>query len=233
MIYYSSKETIKEGEIITNNNKLKDINMEWGKLMYISSRSSVTVWNSYTNKDVDSVYIFGGLNSCCVRDSFQNHKRIRYVKGDIKVYFPNNEIYNNKIETTKIYKTDLLNYKQTSLINNSELKQLQQHQYYLNKLKPKEICYLLKSEIINDNATKLFLSDSIDIELYESFDNDLDKSEQRNIIKKFKLLNNEFSIINNNYNNALEKIHNLNNFEKFINNKIYDFIFHDYLKKMD
>ena len=233
LIYYSSKETIKEGAIVTNNNKLKNINDEWGKLKYISSTSSITVGNSYTKKDVDSVYIFGGLNSCCVRDSFQNHKRIRHILGDINVHFPNSEIYDDKEETKKIYTTDLLNYKQKNITTTNELKKLQWHQYFINRLEQNEIFYLLNSENIKDNDLKIFLFDSIDYDLYEQYNNNLEQSEERNIKKKFKELLKDFNIINNNYNNSLDKINNLNNFERFINNKLYDFVFMDYLKKMN
>jgi hypothetical protein len=153
VIYYSSNETIKEGEEKTNNKKLNDINNEWGKLKYISSTSSITVGNSYTKKDVDSVYIFGGVGACCVRDSFQNHMRIRHNMGDLNVYIP---------DAPKKYKTELLNYMCKEKDLNDNLIEIQKHNYFKNNLEENEIKYLLQIELIKDNKLKLFLINNID-----------------------------------------------------------------------
>jgi hypothetical protein len=51
-------------------------------------------------------------------------------------------------------------------------------------------------------------------------------------MNKYELLLKYYETINNNFNVSLEKIHNLNKFEKYINNTLYDYIFIDYLNKM-
>jgi len=222
-IYYSSNETIKEGEQITNNKKLSNINEEWGKLKYISSTSSLTVGNSYTKKDIYSVYIFGGVNSCCVRDSFQNHMRVRHNMGDLNVYIP---------KSPKKYNTDLLNYMCKEKDLNNNLIEIQKHNFFKNSLETNEIYYLIKHEIIKDNNLKIFLINNIDFDYYENNKIKFTSKEKTEIMKKYSNLINYYSTINNNFNCSLEKIHNINKFEKYINNTIYDYIFIDYLNKM-
>jgi hypothetical protein len=220
-IYYSSNETIKEGEEQTNNNKLNNINEEWGRLKYISSTSSITVGNSYTNKDVNSVYIFGGINACCVRDSFQNHMRIRHNMGDLNVFIPDEQ---------KIYNTCLLNYMCKEKDLNNNLNEIQQHNYFKNNLEYDDINYLIKNEIIKDNNLKLFLLNNKYFD--ENKKTEYTLKQKETIIKKYELLLKYYETINNNFNSSLEKIHNLNKFEKYINNSIYAHIFIDYLNKM-
>jgi hypothetical protein len=220
-LYYSSNETIKEGEELTNNDKLNNINEEWGKVKYISSTSSLTVGNSYTKKDIEGVYIFGGVGACCVRDSFQNHMRIRHNMGDLNVFIP---------DEPKTYKTDLLNYMCKENDLNENLIEIQQQNYFKNNLDEKDIKYLLKNEIIKDNKLKIFLLNSIEYDENEIIK--YSSKEKEEIYKKYEVLIKYYETINNNFISSLEKIHNLNKFEKYINNNLYNYIFIDYLNKM-
>jgi len=146
-IYYSSNETIKPGEELTNNKKLNNINEEWGRLKYISSTSTLTVGNSYTNKDVDAVYIFGGANSCCVRDSFQNHMRIRHNMGALNIFI---------LDRYETFKPTFLNYMNNEETLNNDLKEIQKQNYFKYNLELNEIYYLLKHETITDNKLKQY-----------------------------------------------------------------------------
>ena len=77
-----------------------------------------------------------------------------------------------------------------------------------------------KIELIKDNKLKLFLINNIDCDDVIKYTS----KEKEEIIKKYELLNKYYESINNNFNVSLEKIHNLNKFEKYINNSLYDYI---------
>jgi hypothetical protein len=139
--------------------------------------------------------------------------------GDLNVYIP---------DAPKKYKTELLNYMCKEKDLNDNLKEIQKHNYFKNNLEEKEIKYLLQVELIKDNKLKLFLINNIDYDNIIKYTS----KEKEEIIKKYELLNKYYESINNNFNLSLEKIHNLNKFEKYINNSLYDYIFIDYLNKM-
>jgi len=226
IIYYSSTESIKEGEDTSNNKKLNNINEEWKKYKLICSTSSLTVGNSYENLDIDNIYIFGGINNfsgCCVRDSFQNHMRVRYNQGDLYVFIPPGK---------KTFKPDLLNYTENNQTKETELKNIQKYNFFKYSLEDNEIFYLLKNKKIKDNNFKIFLYGSIDYNILEEQYYKLNKEDAQEIIKKYNKLLKQYEIIINNYDNSLHEIIKINEFERHININLYKFIFVDYLKKM-
>lgn len=90
---------------------LLNINEVWGEAQVIIISPLVTVGNSYTLKDVDNVYIFAGPGSCCVRDTFQGHMRVRHNMGDLHVYLEEEktQIFNDKYVNYESYKIIIWN----------------------------------------------------------------------------------------------------------------------------
>ena len=115
---------------------------------------------------------------------------------------------------------------------NNDLKEIQKQNYFKYNLELNEIYYLLKHETITDNKLKQNLLNYISVDYYETKYIFFTKKEETEILKKYDTLLNYYTQINNNYISSLERIININKFEKFINGVIYDVIFIDYLKKM-
>jgi hypothetical protein len=226
IIYYSSNETIKDGEILTNNKKLNNINEEWRKYKLICSTSSLTVGNSYENSDINNIYIFGGIthfSGCCVRDSFQNHMRVRHNQGDLYVFLPPGQ---------KTYKPDFLNFDENNENHETELKNIQKYNLFKYSFEDLKIYYLLKSKKLEDNKLKIFLNNCIDYEEYEKLYIKFSIKERQEILKKYNILLKQFEIMNTNYNNSLHEIIKINAFERHININLYNHVFKDYLNKM-
>jgi hypothetical protein len=215
-----------EGETMTNNKKLNNINEEWKKYKLIGSTSSLTVGNSYENLDIDNIYIFGGItpfSGCCVRDSFQNHMRVRHNQGDLYVFLPAGQ---------KKYKPDLLNFNENNENNEAELKNIQTYNLFKYSFEDLEIYYLLKSKKLEDNKLKIFLYNCIDYDEYEKQYIKFSSKERQEILKKYNTLLKQIEIMSTNYNNSLHEIIKINAFERHININIYNHIFKDYLNKM-
>ena len=229
-IFYSSIESMKEGAELSNNELLLDINVHWAELKYISSTSSITVGNSYIKTDVDNVYIFGGfsiLGGCCVRDSFQNHMRIRNNQGNLYCYIPPEK---------KTFKPELLNIFEHSKNKDDYINELQKFNYFLQNLEETEIFYLLKYEKIEDNNLKTFLHDSINYEYIDNYKTYMqfkyNAKEKNDIMKKYFKVCSQYNNFVKNYNSSLDEIIKINSFEHNINIYLYNYIFFEYLKKM-
>ena len=229
-IFYSSLASMKDGAELTNNELLLNINDHWAKLKYISSTSSITVGNSYIKEDVDNVYIFGGFShfgGCCVRDSFQNHMRIRNNKGNLYCYIPPEQ---------QTFKPELLNINENSKCKDDYINELQKFNYYLQNLEETEIYYLLKNEKIEDNNLKIFLYNSINynyIDKYKTYiENKCNTKEKNDIMKKYFKVYSNYNNFVKTYNSSLDEIIKINAFEHNINIYLYNYIFIEYLNKM-
>ncbi len=74
----------------TKNSTLKNINIEWSQKKIIATTPLITVGNSYNENEArkspdyephfNKVLLIAGPGSCCVRDSIQTTKRVRYTK---------------------------------------------------------------------------------------------------------------------------------------------------------
>jgi len=226
VLYYSSNESIKNGNTLTNNEMLLDINNEWAKYKFIISTSSITVGNSYEREDIDDVYIFGGISyfgGCSVRDSFQNHMRVRKNQGDLWVYLPDEP-------KKKKYNFELLNFIENYEIQYNETYLNDKHNYIKLTFYTEEIYFLLQNDIIKDNQLKNYLI-NIYTE-YEEFKHKYTPAEQKNIYVKYHNFYNAFEKIKNNYSTELDEITKFNELEKQLNINIYNYIFNDYLNKM-
>ena len=146
ILLYTANEddAIKEG--------LLNINETWGAAQVIITTPLITVGNSYTNKDIDNVYIFAGPGSCCIRDTFQGHMRVRTNNGNLHVYLEDakGEIMHEKFESFNNYKN-----------NNNDLKLLNKIKFFtddiLNIFTVEQVGKLIMyfGDKIDDNILKI------------------------------------------------------------------------------
>ena len=242
--FYSSLESRSEHEEKTNIELLLNINTEWKKYKLIMATSSITVGNSYENKDIDNVYIFGGCDDCggcVVRDSFQNHYRIRHNQGNLYCFIPDGK------PNLEPY---ILNYIDNENEINNQLKFMQRITYYKTMFTKEELNILLKNGFdFTDILIKSELINYINFDLEKEINkrNPFNLCKSRNEYQEFiKQSSKNISDAMDKYNDAikyfeennkyfsmsLDEIDKLNKYERMVNINIYKSVFNIFLIDM-